>query len=652
MQICTNRTKQGRFTSQFQLVLLVGLIWIAALGALGCERCSPQNPLGRLLEKSGVVERDTAAQLEVWSTASKGAEFGVGDAVRTKTTATAQVALDDGSVLVMEGDTLIRFLERPPGSTEHALDLSMGSAVIEASTQSTTVVTSFGTAQILGGSKLRLERKADQLTFKVMVGTAKLESEGGTAMSLQAGQVVVARLGSAVLEEASEVQEAPLPIEEEITPPSGPITAQVQGQNVRIRGPSDAAFSSFPPGTQAVSQGSTVEVGARSSVTVSQGSSTAVLSSGGSYVLGADGQLVRATSGSFKVESATKLRLAVPGGFIETTAGAAQVTALGAQGTQVLVERGEVQLVGKTRETLLSGDEGTIALDGSVKVEGRGLDHFDLEIGPGQSLVIHDPHPPTAIAFHFGKMCTQGVVRLKSKAKASLPGGSVARGTKWVALPVAQGRVDYTLACIAESGEEQAVSARGSVTVLADAGNKPAPLQAPSTTVDANGRSYTVLYQNQLPQVALRWPGAPSGVSSFTIKRASAGVSRSYTSSQPSYFLASGSLPEGSHRFYFEGGGRVSRLTTVNIIFDNATPTASLQTPVNAGGAPGSPLRLNGSVLPGWAISVDGRAVNPDAEGRFSVMTQMPPQGRPALLFLSHPTRGAHVYLRRSAGAR
>src|SRR5690606_17010246 len=98
-----------------------------------------------------------------------------------------------------------------------------------------------------------------------------------------------------------------------------------------------------------------------------------------------------------------------------------------------------------------------------------------------------------------------------------------------------------------------------------------------------------------------------------------------------------------------EGGGRVSRRSSVTIHFDNATPTASLQTPAHTGVGPGGALRLVGTGLPGWTVLVDGKSLAQDAEGRFSVTTNMPADGRPKAVYLSHPARGIHVYLRRPA---
>ena len=59
------------------------------------------------------------------------------------------------------------------------------------------------------------------------------------------------------------------------------------------------------------------------------------------------------------------------------------------------------------------------------------------------------------------------------------------------------------------AGRPSKVVARGTVRVERDAGTSQLPARAPTSLVDADGRGYTVYYQNQLPEVRVRWPNAP-----------------------------------------------------------------------------------------------------------------------------------------------
>jgi hypothetical protein len=631
----------------------VGPILAALLCCLavlnGCQRCQGQTALATLLGKSGPVVRDEARQQNHWQVAKVGAEFQVGDAVRTEVGASADLALDDGSVLRLQAETLVRFLDRKPGSDEQAVDLLTGVATLEAGGGGTQLRTTLGNARLSAGGRLVLRRGDGSLVYKVLVGAAHLESAAGT-MDVTAGQEVTISLGSAELELSADAAPAPTAPTEEPVAPSGPITADVRGQSVSLIRPGEKAAKRLAPGAASVDAGSVLVVGKGSQVEVAQGDQSATLHAGGRYVVGAGGHLVQAESGSYAIRSERPVRIVVPGGVIVTGGGVA-VLQREATSTSVTVEAGTAELRGNNSESLVSGETGKLTDTGQASVGGRGLSFADLEITAGQGLVVHDPAPPTAIRFRFGDRCDEGIIRFKGP-KAKVAGDDFARGKGSVALAVGPGQVGYELSCVGADGQVGAAVASGTVTVLADAGTRSVPDKAPSTFVDVNGRNYTVLYQNQLPQVTVRWSPAPTGASGFKLHVSGAGRTRTLTSSQAAYTFGSGGLSEGTHTLYFEGAGRVSRKTSVTILFDNATPTAALQTPANTGVGPGGSLRLVGAALPGWAVTVDGRPIALDADGRFSVSANMPGDGRPLAVHLSHPTRGSHAYLRRPAGRR
>ena len=279
-------------------------------------------------------------------------------------------------------------------------------------------------------------------------------------------------------------------------------------------------------------------------------------------------------------------------------------------------------------------------------MQGKGLGYADIGIDAGQSVVVHDPKPPTAIRVRFAGNCPNGgVLRSTSKGQKQFASGEGA-----VALPFKPGVHDYRLHCVADDGEEKAPAASGKLTILHDAGTRPMPKKPPSTGVLADGRTYTVLYQNQLPAVSIRWPKAPEA-GSFVLQHKWSGGERSYSTSQPSYGFRSGALHEGQHTFYFEGGGKVSRQTRVVIRFDNAAPTASLKTPGRLGVKPGGEVSIAGMAQPGWSVDVNGKKLSQDGQQRFSSKVEMPTNQRALEVRLTHPQRGTHIYVRRAAGA-
>jgi hypothetical protein len=166
--------------------------------------------------------------------------------------------------------------------------------------------------------------------------------------------------------------------------------------------------------------------------------------------------------------------------------------------------------------------------------------------------------------------------------------------------------------------------------------------------VNTDGREYTVLYQNLLPQVTVRWPNAPQG-GSYTLVVTSSGKTHRVTSASANHSFASGRLGEGSHSFqWMTSSGRKSRPSRATIRFDNAAPKASIVSPANGGFGPGASVAVSGIALPGWQVRAQGETLAMDGQQRFSGTVQSGPRG--IILQFSHPDRGVHYYLRRASG--
>jgi hypothetical protein len=279
------------------------------------------------------------------------------------------------------------------------------------------------------------------------------------------------------------------------------------------------------------------------------------------------------------------------------------------------------------------------AVPGS-RPEGPGV--VDVVAGAGDSFVVHDPKPPTSVAFLHSGCDGELVLTLDPGKRARETGG---RGR--VSAEIASGSHRYSLTCV-KPGESKGVRvADGSVAVIADAGARRLARTAPASVVDADGRRYTVLYQTLLPNISMRWPNAPAAPS-YTLRVSSSSGSRSLSSSKPSYSFGAGALGEGDHTFSFEGGGARSKSTSVAIRFDNAAPTASIASPADRSFAPGASVVVSGSALPGWTVSSVGKDLTQDAQNRFSGEVSAPVAERALVIRFSHPSRGNHYYLRRS----
>lgn len=623
---------------------------VCLLGVTGCQRCSDAGVLATLENREGQVDRDTKAQQKVWSEAAVGATFAMGDAVRTREAASALLGLDDGSQLSVRPKTVLRFSDSPPKAGEQGFDVETGEALLEVGDAGLILRTSLGVARIDGKSQVLVRRTTEGVRFEVHVGRAVLETSEGKQRTLAQGDGIVVGVGAAVLDAPSPTASAsatPSPAPEasaELTPVTGDIAGQVAGTGVSVKPPSAKAFAALAPGAVHVASGSTVKVQKGSTLTLERDGATAALAGSGTYLVGGpDGSLVQVQQGSVAL-SGGRTRIAVPGGVIVTSAGSASSVETLKQGSRVKVSKNYVSVdTAQGSERVDAGQEAVLGGEGGVKLAGKGLGYADITVNSGESLVVHDPRPPTAVRILFQGACPEG-----GSVRAKGAGGAFASGSGSVALPFAPGRHAYALHCLGSDGSEGPAVSQGTLTIVHDSGTRPMPQKPPSTGVETDGRTYTVMYQNQLPAVSLRWSKAPQGAG-FVLSHRSASGNKSYKVSGPSYSFRSGALPEGSHTFYFEGGGKVSRQTTVQIKFDNAAPTASLQTPVALNVKQGELVNISGVAQPGWSVEINGKSADLDGQQRFSQKAEMPTGERALAVRLTHPQRGTHIYVRRAA---
>jgi hypothetical protein len=186
--------------------------------------------------------------------------------------------------------------------------------------------------------------------------------------------------------------------------------------------------------------------------------------------------------------------------------------------------------------------------------------------------------------------------------------------------------------------------------VLADRGVAPIPKRAPKTIVDADGRRYTVLYQNLLPELTFRWRKPPSTeVQLKVVPTARPKDEKTFPAPGAQIVLQSGDLGEGRYQFWFEapGDARIrSPKTTLVIDFDNAAATASVREPAPSG-FKSAPTRVSGVVLEGWSVSVGGTPLPTDTQLRFRGDVSPTSDERGIAIRFQHPSRGVHYYLRR-----
>jgi hypothetical protein len=275
----------------------------------------------------------------------------------------------------------------------------------------------------------------------------------------------------------------------------------------------------------------------------------------------------------------------------------------------------------------------------------RGPDRVDIVLGVGDSLAVHDPHPPTAVGVLTNGRCPgSALLRVdggKTRAQSSV-------GEARVAILLGPGNHRYVMSCLEANGRRGNKIGEGFVTVVADAGNRQLARTAPATEVEADGRRYTVLYQSLLPRISVRWPNPPSAPS-YSLRVTSPNGAKQLSSKTARYAFAPGALGEGDHTLVFEAGGARSRPTTVAIRFDNAAPTASISSPADGSFAPGQSVLVAGTALPGFTVSVGGETLPQDSQNRFSATITAPGGVGALAIRFARPERGVHYYLRRFA---
>jgi hypothetical protein len=267
----------------------------------------------------------------------------------------------------------------------------------------------------------------------------------------------------------------------------------------------------------------------------------------------------------------------------------------------------------------------------------------DFVAGAGDSLIVHDPTPPTIVGFvHSG--CESQLVLTLDPGKRQRETGGPGR----VSAEILAGRHRYSLSCLKQGESQGAPVATGSISVVADTGSRRLARTAPASAIDTDGRRYTVLYQSLLPTISVRWPNAPPA-SAYTLRVGSSSGQQTVTTSTSSHSFPAGALKEGEHTLLFEAGGARSKQTTVAIHFDNAAPMASIASPPDRSFSPGATVTVSGSALPGWTVSIGGRELTQDAQNRFLSEVTAPVAERALVIRFFHPSRGNHYYLRRSA---
>jgi hypothetical protein len=263
----------------------------------------------------------------------------------------------------------------------------------------------------------------------------------------------------------------------------------------------------------------------------------------------------------------------------------------------------------------------------------------------GESAVIHDPAPPSSVRVTFDACPELGVLEL-DRGNGRFDVLRV-RGSNEVRARIARGTFKYRLRCARGARLQIAAAKSGRLTVMADAATRPLPLAPATITADADGRRYTISYQNRLPIITLRWPDAPHASAYRLFVRPEKGSEISIESSRSSITLEPGRVGEGLHQFWFETREKKrSEQGLLQVSFDYAARTAYLTGPAEGATAVDGRARFAGGTLIGSSVQLQGVPLKLDAQGRFATNVEVPAGVGGLSLRVQHPSTGVHYYIR------
>lgn len=186
------------------------------------------------------------------------------------------------------------------------------------------------------------------------------------------------------------------------------------------------------------------------------------------------------------------------------------------------------------------------------------------------------------------------------------------------------------------------------LVVKRDAAKMDLPKRAQNVRVEADGRRYTVRYQNLLPVVTFVWPGSHPAPLRLVVKKGA--KESSFSLERPEHALASGTLGEGEYKFSFrDAQGSSSAATTLRLSFDNTARSAYLSAPADdtVVSAEAEGIEVAGAALSRSRVQIQGHAIELDDKGRFRGHAQRRPGENAVTVRVEHPESGVHYYVRR-----
>lgn len=600
------------------------------------------EPVATLIRTVHSVERRVARDHK-WARAESGAVFFFESGVRTGPAARAVLRLAQGGELVVTENTEVHF-QRTPTTKGAIFDIETGAIELESKGQAVPFDVAFGMAVLDGSGKVRLEKQADRVRLSMLLGQLSMETKDGQKLTVPAGQNLMLDFGGVVIEEKPAPQPVLAGASAQPTRDPAPepattaqeIAINITGKRAELR--EGDKWTRLPAGEREVAPESVIRLGKKTRLTIRRDQDEASVDGIAEVIVAPpSGALVHAELGTVTLSPRTaNLAVTIPGGRIEgrATPSGSTVVAVDASGKSVIKVRGGTAAVrsGETEEVLEGSGTATLSRDGKLIIIDRIPTRADVTIALGESPTIHDGKPPTAVRVRF-TCAGEGMLEV-TEGSGSEPTFSPGRGGGANVL-LAPGAFRYRVICDGQDIGD------GRIVVKRDSARKMLPQRPASTTIEADGRPYLVMYQNHLPVLSFNWRNASPGPSTFHLNKVG-GESKSVPANNGHKTFRSGEIQEGAYQWWFEAGGRRSPQTRLTIDFDNAAGTAYLSPPVREGNA----IEVRGAAILGSKVTAQGVPVELDRHQRFRAK-----MGDKDVLPIRivHPRQGLHYYIVRAS---
>ncbi len=163
----------------------IALALLALIAALAFVHLRSPGVVATLSSATPGVSRDFRGAEERWVSLPVGEALRIGDAVRTSEAGHAVLALEGGATMVLEPETVVRFLERAPDQGE--VRVERGLAGVQTGEVGIQMETAYGLLTLSAHANVRVQQAGQSTYLRVDMGKASLIDPGQVPQALSPG---------------------------------------------------------------------------------------------------------------------------------------------------------------------------------------------------------------------------------------------------------------------------------------------------------------------------------------------------------------------------------------------------------------------------------------------------------------------------------